>query len=298
MNTEISNEINAEAMTNNETINNSESRELVLQAAGNAITVANEAFEEIDLSEFGEVCDSETLVNVSNAFSNGALKPKDLMPIMINPDGISGVYAKRVIKFDDTSHSALVFCRIDGSCTEDIPIDNKDLYDVCFGACATATEKMKNDGEKALKRIRNKMLEYWDGRIMFDAQCVAERVATYQSRLPVDNQIPDIKKVYAKIVGKAEEQINHPYYCNIFRKGFYAFPPELFAEIAKELQMTSTKLAQLLKRNGLLHLQDSSIGYQCYVNYFKDNCYCVLTIKQYQHEVAPLESPEELYKKL
>ena len=150
-----------------------------------------------------------------------------------------------------------------------------------------------------MKQVEKKLLEYWDGTALFITKDVINIIISNQYNLPEDrSQVPDALKVYARIVDVANKQVNHPVYCDIFRKGFYAFPPALFNEIAEIFQMKATQFAQYLKRHGYLYLQDSSEGLQSYVNIFGCNCYCVRTLKEYQREVTPLESPEELFKKL
>ena len=285
----IGNNNKAEATEENYII--SESEKLTAQTAGTCIEKTNSEFSEIDPREFDDVCNVEILSTVSQKISSGALKPQNLFSIMINDDGASGIYAKRVAHAGGKSQIALVFCFKEGNCSEDVLIDNSDLFTVVSGDMNNeATAEMKKDAKKALTKIRKKMLDYWDGTMIFDEHSVISAVVANQSKLPIDNsQVPDIKMVYAKIVDKANEKKNDPVLADIFRRGFYAFPTYAFEEIADELQMKPKQLAEYLKRNNLLYLQESSIGYQCKVKFFNEYCYCVRTLREYQQDVTAVD---------
>ena len=290
---ENNNENQVENMNDKETTINNECQELICQTTDTSITVTNSEFSEVDLCEFENVCDIVTLETVTNAVSKGALRPTDVLPIKINNDGISGVYAKRVSQMSGKSQIALVYFRSDGSCSANILLENPDLFSIVTGAYDGATDDMTKDAKRSLKRVRNKLLEYWDGTVLFNAQEVVDTVIENQNNLPIDNtQVPDIKIVYSKIVDKANELKNHPNYCGIFRKGFYAFPPELFGEIADDLKMSPKHLAEYLKRNNLLYLQGSSVAHQCKVKFFDCYCYCVRTLKEYQQTVDEVDVSE------
>lgn len=250
----------------------------------NEIATTNSMFSEIDLNEFEESCKLETLEMISRAIQNGALRPEGLCPIEIMEDGVTGLYAKRVNSCDGKSNVAIVYFRNDGSCTEDILISNADLYSIIAAVQSWATPEVKKDAKRALKKLEKTLLDYWDG-IIFNAADVVQKIAENLSKLPVDNsRIPDVKIVYSTILDFADSWSVGSQESIFLRRGFYAFPPNHFEEIAGKLQMTTKTLAEFLKRNGLLYLQNSSCGYQSNVR-GEGNCYCVRVLKQFEHEI-------------
>lgn len=241
-------------------------------------------FSPIDQNDFDESCDQKTLKAVTDDFQNGALKPCDMVPVYLIKDGASGLYAKRIRLPSGKSEVVLVYYRSDGRCSEEISIPNSELFTIARAYCDASTAEAKREGKKAAGKVTKKLLEYWDGEVLFNTGDVISSLIEQLPSLPVDTtRTLDIKVVYARIVNKVENMKNHPGYTWISRRGYYAFWPDQFQEVAEEMAMKPKELALYLKQYGLLYLQNSSVGYQCNVKGV-GNCYCVKTLRKFQTE--------------
>lgn len=259
-----------------------------LVETSNEIATDNSMFSAIDESEFDTDYCPKTYKNVSLAIQNGALRPQDMLAIELLEDGITGLYAKRVNESSGKSYVALVYYRSDGTCTEDIKLENKDLVPLVFSTMEGASQECIKEAKKPYNRIQNKILEYWDGTVIFDIAEVIKKLAANLNQLPVDStQCPDVNFVYTKVVEFVDKYWGGPEQVNFFRRGFYAFHPMYFKDLAESVQMEPKKLAEFLKRNHLLYLQDSGHAFQCKVRDI-GNCYCVRVIKDLEREIPKL----------
>ena len=295
----------------NDLINNVDSSEFEHDSVNNGtdtlviqnkaeLAVRQEIVTEIDKSEFEDLCKSETLNTILKNNGVGVLGIKGV-PIYLLDDGISGFYARRIELKGGMNMIALNKYETGKAISDDILIDNYDINQIYASAKEikdtkknTSTQEDINkellkNGKKSFIKVVKIISKYSLKNEMIDATIIINSLIANYSRLDSDNQDTiDINKIYCSIV----DFVNQECYEGLFtRKGFYAFNDQHFSELVDEIMLTKQQLLEILIKNNLLYIQNSSGGYQSKVRGM-GNCYCIKTLKCFQS----IESFEQIDK--
>lgn len=272
----------------NTSVNEVDTSELEDALSGNAIdtlTVQNNAklavrqtiVSEIDKSEF-EDFKNETLEIILTHNGLGIMGVKG-MPIYLLPDGISGFYARNVELNGGVNMIALNKYETGKSISDDILINNYDIIQIYNSTKKCITKEQSREGKKSYTKIAKLLSLYSFRNVIIDPIVIIMTLIKSFSQLPLDSQeTMDINKIYSSVV----DYVNETMITKLLeRKGFYAFDDYNFGELADRIKISKDQLLEILKKNGLLYLQKSSVGYQSKVKGM-GNCYCIRTLTLFQ----------------
>lgn len=264
----------------------------------NMMIAQKNAFLEVDKGEFEDDPKSIEIYNeIQSTKKSGAFVPLNGLTLLFVSNGGTKVFAKRIAKGGGLGNPVLVFVYSDGSVSEDIEIKMQELFAIAggnYGKLIDGVDKEDvREAKKYIKQISGRILSYWSGDMHIEPIQLIKILKDNLSALKVDkgNEL-DFKKVYAAIysyVEKVHMDANKSY---MKRKSVYALTRDDMEIVVESLGLNISRItdvAEILKRNNLLHLQPSSIGYQCEVKGAEDkkgrsSCYCVRILAKNKHE--------------
>lgn len=253
------------------------------------VAVQEKVFIPVEQDEFDEDTKSiEVYTEIQNTKKSGAFIPVNGLTLLsVGNDGTK-IFSKRIAKGGGFGDPVLIFVYPDGSVSEDVEIKMYELLEIAGGNygdnCESIDKSDIAEAKKLIKKIAGRVLSYWTGDIGIRIKDLLRILVENLSTLQVDrgNEL-DIDKVYAAIFKYVEKVSGYPSKCYVKRKSVYALQREDMEEVANSLGAKINEIVNIVKRHNLLHLQPSSIGYQCEV---KDvgSCYCIKVLSNYKHE--------------
>lgn len=232
---------------------------------------------------------AEIFSKIDKAKSKGAFIPNNLTLIHRGLAG-SKILAKRVSEGDALGDVALVFAYASGNITKDVIVEMHELLTISHGNFGETSEDFEkediSEAKKVIKKVGKRVLKYWAADIKISFRDLMKLLVGRLGDLKVDSdESLGINQVYGAIYSFIEENAgNWHRYPYLKRKSCYALLREDMEEIALTLNTKVKELLIILKRNNLLHLQPSSIGYQSEVNGV-GSCYCIKILAENRYEV-------------
>lgn len=233
-----------------------------------------------------DVIDDKIYNEVLEAKRKGAFIPVQGMKLIYGGENRTKIFAKRVSKKGNNGEPVLIFAYTDGRISDEIEIKLEHLVKLSFLKYGRTQEvvdkKSATSAERLIEKIGGKIIPYWAFDIEINIVELLKLLTSNLSTLPLDsgNQL-DVSIAYWSIYKYVQKLKGNPHKCYLERRGFYALTREDMVEIASKLNSTIPEIIKILKNNGLLHLQISSIGYQCEVKGV-GNCYCIKILAKYQ----------------
>lgn len=218
----------------------------------------------------------------------GAFIPLENMTLIAKGTEGTHVFARRIAKGGGLGDPALTFLYPDGSISEDISISMFELYEIAAGNfgvnCADKDQDQIKSAKRLIKKFGSQVMSYWSSDLNLRAVELIEILLKNLGHLKVDNRNElDISKIYLTIYKYIQKVEGYPHKGYIKRKSVYALMPEDMEEIATTLLISVKELVVTLKKYNVLHLQPSSVGYQCEVKGV-GSCYCIKVFEKYKHD--------------
>lgn len=226
------------------------------------------------------------LDEIDTAKARGAFVPTRYFRLIYGKENTTKIFAKRVAKNGNRGEPVIILAYPDGEVSPELEISMAELMRVSYGNYGEMKEGInKKDVTHAdilIKRIGDRILPYWELDIGISVIDLLKILSTSLSNLEVDRgEEIDVNVVYSAIYKYVQKSNNYPTKGYLIRKGFYALLADDLLEVASGINISIPKFIKILKQYDLLHLQKSSIGYQCEVKGV-GSCYCIKMLVKFQ----------------
>lgn len=255
----------------------------------NEITVSqNKLYAQIEDDDFEEdKIGKEIVSELNDARINGAFLDMSKLTLIYGRQNTTKIFAKRVISNGNNGEPVLVFLYTNGRTTPEISITMQEIMTVRFGNYGIENEQIDkynlNQARKILRKLGERLFQYWNVDINISISRLIELLEVNYNSLKIDTGTElDIALVYS-VIFKYIQSEKSRMRDEIERKSVYALQKEDMMNIASKLNLKLGELVKYLKNNYILHLQNSSVGYQCEVKGL-GSCYCIRKLNKYKDE--------------